>query len=79
MMMISWIEVVSICFGQATESKASLVYQGIWDGTGQRYGNVTNMLSLHKSSAGTPGGPGVSTDIEWAKVAWGDNWWWSAW
>ena len=50
------------CMGSAS---ASLVFMGTYDGTGEGYGNVNNILSLHKS-----GGAGGAGDVEAGTVSW---------
>lgn len=54
-----------IGLGYAGGASASLVLLGASSDPGQGYGNVINLLSMHKS-----GGAGTAADVESGKVAW---------
>lgn len=55
----------ALAFGCMGSASASLVFIGETDATGEGYGNVTNILSMHVS-----GGAGGAGDIESGSVAW---------
>lgn len=54
-----------IGIGYAGGASASLVFMGASSDPGQGYGNVVNLLSMHKS-----GGAGTASDVEDGIVAW---------